>query len=59
MKFGRKVYEFLMAASVAHAKWDIEVSTNIVKNRKKLLLLLILLLPIIAVSLLEAGDIER
>ena len=29
----RKLYEFFMAASVAHAKWDYEVSMSIIKNR--------------------------
>jgi hypothetical protein len=51
----RQVFEFLKAASVAHAKWDYEVSMSIIKNRKKLLILFLLSLPILAVSLLEAG----
>ncbi len=55
MSSGRKVFEFLKAASVAHAKWDYEVSMSIVKNRKKLLVLFILALPILAVSFLEAS----
>ncbi len=53
----RQVYEFLQAASVAHAKWDYEVSMSILKNRKKLLLLLIMALPIVAVSFVEAGSL--
>ncbi|MEW6067141.1 MAG: sulfite exporter TauE/SafE family protein [Nitrospirota bacterium] len=57
MSFPRKVFEFLKAASIAHAKWDYEVSMSIIKNRKKLLVLFILLLPILAVSLLSAADI--
>ncbi len=48
----RKLYEFLMAASRAHAQWDMEISTNIVKNKKMMLLLL--LLPILGVALVEA-----
>jgi uncharacterized membrane protein YfcA len=56
MSIPRQVYEFLKAASIAHAQWDYEVSMSIIKNRKKLLILLILSLPIIAVSLLEAAD---
>ncbi|WP_029459142.1 sulfite exporter TauE/SafE family protein [Solidesulfovibrio alcoholivorans] len=56
MGFGRQVFEFLKAASVAHAQWDLEVSTSIIKNRKKLLFLLILALPILAVSFVEASD---
>ncbi|HML53523.1 MAG TPA: sulfite exporter TauE/SafE family protein [Solidesulfovibrio magneticus] len=56
MGFGRQVFEFLKAASIAHAKWDMEVSTSIIQNRKKLLFLMIMLLPILAVSFVEAGD---
>jgi uncharacterized membrane protein YfcA len=56
MGFGRQVFEFLKAASVAHAQWDMEVSTSILKNRKKLLFLLVLALPILAVSFVEASD---
>ena len=56
-RIGRDVFEFLKMASIAHAKWDMEVSTNILKNRKKMWILLALLVPIFAISLLEAGDI--
>ena len=49
----RKLYEFLMAASMAHARWDYEVSMNILRNRKKLLWLLALATPILAVSALS------
>ncbi len=56
MSIFRSVFEFLKQGSVAHAKWDYEVSMSIVKNRKKMLILLVALLPIIAVSFLEAGD---
>jgi uncharacterized protein len=55
MSSARKVFEFLKAASVAHARWDYEVSMSIIKNRKKLLVLFILALPILAVSFLEAS----
>jgi len=55
MSSGRKVFEFLKAASVAHAKWDFEGSMSIIQNRKKLLGLFLLALPILAVSFLEAG----
>ena len=56
MGFGRQVFEFLKSASIAHAKWDMEVSTSIIQNRKKLLFLMILALPILAVTFVEAGD---
>ncbi len=56
MSFPRQVFEFLKAASIAHAKWDMEVSMSIIKNRKKMLFLMLLLLPILAVTFVEAGD---
>jgi uncharacterized membrane protein YfcA len=56
MNFPRKVFEFLKMASVAHARWDYEVSMSILKKRKKMWLLFIMLLPIIAVAFVEAGD---
>ncbi len=52
----RKVYEFLKAASVAHARWDLEVSMSILRNRKKMLFLLAAAVPILAVSFVEAGS---
>lgn len=52
----RQLFEFLKAASVAHARWDYEVSMSIIKNRKKLLILLALLVPIFGVSFLEAAS---
>jgi uncharacterized membrane protein YfcA len=57
MSFPRQVFEFMKAASIAHAKWDYEVSMSIIKNRKKLLVLFILLLPILAISILQAADL--
>ncbi|GAB6036753.1 sulfite exporter TauE/SafE family protein [Fundidesulfovibrio butyratiphilus] len=57
MNFFRNVFEFLMAGSRAHAKWDYEVSMNIVKNRKKLLFLALLVLPILAFTCVEAADV--
>src|SRR3990170_7679910 len=52
----RSTYEFLKAASIAHAKWDYEVSMSIIHNRKKMWLLFLLLLPIVIVSLADAGN---
>ena len=56
MSFGRDVYNFLMASSQAYAKWDLEVSTSIIKNRKKMLFLLALALPICMVCFAEAYE---
>lgn len=57
MTIMRKMYQYLKEASIAHAKWDYEVSMNILKSRKKLLIIFILLLPILAISLLHAADV--
>lgn len=57
MSVTRQVFEFLKAASAAHARWDLEVSLSILKNRRKLLILLVMLMPILAVSLLEAAPL--
>ena len=56
MSFPRRIYEFLKMASIAHAKWDYEVSMSIIKSRKKLLILGIMLLPILGISFLQAAD---
>ncbi len=56
MSYPRQFYEFLKAASEAHAKWDLEVSTSIIKDRKKLMILLAMLTPILAISFVDASD---
>jgi len=57
VNLGREVFEFLRTAAEAHARWDIEVSLDILQNRKKVLILLLLLLPILAVALCEGAAI--
>lgn len=56
MSFGRDLYHFLLSSSQAYAKWDLEVSTSIIKNRKKLLILLALAAPILLVCGAEAYE---
>ncbi len=56
MSIPRQVYEFLKMGSIAHARWEIETSMSIMRNRKKLLILLALLLPILAVGFATASD---
>ena len=58
MNFGRQVYQFLLSGAQAYARWDLEVSTSILKNRKKLLILLALAVPILAGCLAEAYEPE-
>ena len=52
----RDTYEFMKSASVAHAKWDYEMSMNIIKNKKRLWVLFFMLLPILLVSFADAGN---
>lgn len=54
MGTGRRLYDFLLASSEAYARWDFEVSTSILKNRKKLLIILGLATPIFICCLAEA-----
>lgn len=56
MGFCRQVYEFLADGSRAYARWDLEVSTSILKNRKKLLILLALVAPILIACIAEAYE---
>ena len=55
MKTTRRIYEMMVLAARAHAKWDLETSTTILKNRRKLLVLLILATPILLVSVASAS----
>ncbi len=48
MKLGRRIFTMLQMAAEAHARWEIETSTDILRNRKKLLILIIMLLPVVA-----------
>ena len=59
MKTGRKLFNMLQMAAEAHARWEIETSTNILRSRKKLLILLIMCLPVLAFLGLSwaAGDV--
>lgn len=59
MSKGRNIYTLMKMAAEHHARWEIEMSNNIVRNRKKLLLLLVLCLPILGFYGLTwaAGDL--
>lgn len=53
----RRFYEGLMAASRAHAKWDYEMSMNILRSRKRLAILGLMLVPIILGSVAFATEL--
>ncbi len=42
MSFARRVYSSLIEAAKAHARWDLEMSTNIIKDKRKVWLLVAL-----------------
>ncbi len=46
MNFFRELNQFLVAGAKAHARWEMEMSNNILKSRKRLLVLGLLLIPI-------------
>ncbi|MEJ5227703.1 sulfite exporter TauE/SafE family protein [Thermodesulfovibrio sp.] len=52
----RKLYELMMAGAIYQAKWEKQMSDNILKNKKRLLILVALLSPILLVSFLGAAD---
>ncbi|MEW6064894.1 membrane protein [Desulforamulus profundi] len=53
----RGLYEALMSASRAHARWELEMSNNIIKSRKHLLILFIMMLPLIIPAIGQAADL--
>lgn len=54
----RQIYEFLQAATRAHARWDYEVSMNIIHSRKRLLILGLMLLPVVLVTVAQAAGAD-
>lgn len=51
----RPLYDAMMHAARAHARWEIENSTIILRDRKKLLILMALLLPILIPAIAHAA----
>lgn len=51
----RMLYESLMQASRAHARWEIETSNVILKDRKRLFILLIMAMPILIPAVAHAA----
>ncbi len=57
MSLGRKLYWMLVSAAKAHARWEYDVSTNILRSRKRLMILGLMLIPIILGSVAFAMDL--
>ncbi|MFZ5651497.1 MAG: sulfite exporter TauE/SafE family protein [Bacillota bacterium] len=51
----RFLYESMIQASRAHARWEIEVSRTILKDRRKLLILMVLFLPVLIPAIAHAA----
>jgi len=58
MNFARQVYVSLREAARAHAQWDLEVSTSIIKDKRKVWLLAIMTAIGLLGSLAFAGDVD-
>lgn len=56
MRFFGQLFQFFQTGAKAHARWDLEISTSILQNRKRLVILLLLALPILIVCVAEAAD---
>ena len=57
MRCFKDFYNLLVQGSQAHARWELEMSTNILKSRKRKGILLLMLLPVLVGGLaIAAGD---
>jgi uncharacterized membrane protein YfcA len=57
MSFGRLLYDGLLAAAEAQARWERETASRILGSRRRRLVLLLLLAPIAAVSVAVAAGL--
>lgn len=58
MNIARRFYASLLEAATAHARWDLEVSTNIIRDKRKLWLLAVLTAIGLLGTFALAGDLE-
>ncbi len=59
MGFFKQLGRFMMAGAAAHAKWEIEVSHNILHSRKRLFILALLLVPLLLGGIAFADQIKE
>ncbi len=57
MNWCKQMYQMLVAASVAHAKWDYETSMNILRDKRKLRILGLLTIPAVLTGIALAVDL--
>ncbi|PID76108.1 MAG: hypothetical protein CSA20_02045 [Deltaproteobacteria bacterium] len=59
MNFCKQLYYFMLAGARAHAKWELEMSTNILTSRRRRFVLLMLLVPVLLGGIaIAANDVE-
>lgn len=57
MGYCKELYTLLVRGSQAHARWEMEMSTNILQSRRRKIILLLMLVPIILGGIaIAAGD---
>ena len=57
MSFLRQLQQLMMEGSRAHARWEMEMSTNILRSRKRKAILLLMIIPILLGGIaIAAGD---
>lgn len=57
MKFFRQMNQFMVAGAKAHARWELEMSNNILRSRKRLVVLGLLLIPIFLGGIVFADSV--
>ena len=59
MAFFKQLGAFMMAGAQAHARWEIDTSNTILKDRKRIFILLLLFIPIILGGMVWAEDAAK
>lgn len=59
MSFPRKLYECMIQASLHYARWDYEVSMNIVRSKRRMLILIAVaaIIPVLSLYIVDAADL--
>jgi uncharacterized membrane protein YfcA len=57
MNFFKQWGRFMMEGAKAHARWEMEMSSNILRNRKRVVMLLMLLVPVIIGGIVFADQV--
>lgn len=57
MSFFSNLNQFMVAGARAHARWELEMSNNILRSRKRLLVLALLLIPVVLGGIAFADEV--